>query len=243
MLTLTCSLLTRCTRHPELRVSWHRVAHCGCALANQRVVLSAPRVCECRACVLKRSSLLCVIASTPLDNTREVRDSSAKLERARRAVASIGVYPNAMAAWAQDYGFDSFAAHDACCQRAQARVPALEIAVRRAAERASEQAMPSVLQKCEAMRALIASQNTSCDGEAVLTAALVRRGLPRSDAANWLHLTNSRALHHYRAWYAAQTQRNAELSLFGLAAECVPTFEVVNSKRRKLNTVREIPHT
>ncbi len=195
MLTFTCSLHTRCTRHPELRVSRHRVAHCGCALANQSVVLSAPRVCECRACVLKRSSLLCVIASTPLDNTREVRESVAELERARRAAASIGVYPNAMAAWAQDYGFDSFAAHDACCQRAQARVPALEIAVRRAAECASARAMPRVLQKCAAMRALIARQNTLCDDKAVLTAVLVCRGLPWSDAANWLHLSNSRALH------------------------------------------------
>ncbi len=201
MLTLTCSLHTRCTRHPELRVSRHRVAHCGCALANQSVVLSAPRVCECRACTFERSSLLCVIASTPLDNTREVRDSSAKLERARRAVASIGVYPNAMGSWALDYSFDPFAAHDARCQRAQTHVPALEIATRRAAERASEQAMSSVLQKCETMCALIASQNALCDGEAVLTAALDHKNVPLSDAANWLHLSNSRALHQYRVLY------------------------------------------
>ncbi len=199
MLTLTCSLHTRCTRHPELRISRHRVAHCSCALANQSVVLSAPRVCECRACALKRISWLCKIASTPLDNTREVGESVAELERARRTVASIGVYLNAMATWAQDYGFDVFAAHDARCQRAQARVPALEIAVRRAAERASEQAMPCVLLRCEAMRALIASQNTSCDSDTVLTAALGRKGVPLSDAANWLHLSNSRALHQYRA--------------------------------------------
>ena len=199
MLTFMCSLHTRCTHHPELRISQHRVAHCGCALANQSVVLSAPRVCECCACALERSSLLYDIASTPLDNMREVCESVAELERTRRVAASIGVYPNAMAAWAQDYGFDPFAAHDARCQRAQARVAPLEIAMRRAVERASEQAMPSVLKKCEAMRALIACQNASCDGEAVLTAALDRKGVPLSDAANWLHHSNSRALHQYRA--------------------------------------------
>ncbi len=55
--------------------------------------------------------------------------------------------------------------------------------------------MLSVLQKCEAMRALIASQNALCDGEAMLTAALDHKGVPLSDAANWLHLSNSRALH------------------------------------------------
>ncbi len=98
-----------------------------------------------------------------------------------------------------DYSFDPFAAHDARCQRAHARVPALEIATRRAAERASEQAMSSVLQKCEAMRALIASQNASCDSETVLGAALVRRGVPLSDETNWLHISNSRALHQYQA--------------------------------------------
>ncbi len=64
--------------------------------------------------------------------------------------------------------------------------------------------MSSVLQKCEAMRALIASQNTSCDGEAVLGAALVRRGVLMADGANWLHISNSRALHQYQMWYAVQ---------------------------------------
>ncbi len=181
MLTLTCSLHTQCTRHPELRISRHRVAHCGCALANQSVVLSAPRVCECRACALKRKSWLCKIASTPLDNTREVRESVAELEWTRGDMCPVE------------------SCHDARCQRAQARVSALEIVLLRAAERASEQAMPRVLLQCQAMRALIASQNTSCDSETVLTAALGRKGVPLSDAANWLHISNSRALQQYRA--------------------------------------------
>ena len=197
MLTLTCSLHTRpCarSRYPELRLSWCRVARCSCAPTKQTIVLPASHVCACDACAVERNSLLRDIASTPLDNAPEVRESVSNLERARRMTTDT----HGVALWVEDFAWNPLAAryaHDARRQQAQERVPALEIAVRRAAERASVRAMPGVLQKCAAMRALIAKQNTLCNDEAVLTAALVRRGLPWSDAANWLHLSNSRALH------------------------------------------------
>ncbi len=197
MLTLTCSLHTRpCarSRYPELRLSWCRVARCSCAPTNQTIVLSASHVCACDACAVERNSLLRDIASTPLDNTLEVRESVSNIERARRMTTDT----HGMALWAENFAWHPLAAlyaHDARRQRAQERVPALETVVRLAAERASARAMPMVLQKCAAMCALIARQNTLCDDEAVLTAALVCRGLPWSDAANWLHLSNSRALH------------------------------------------------
>ncbi len=76
------------------------------------------------------------IASTPLDNAPEVRESVNNLERARRMATDT----HGVALWAEDFAWNPLAAryaHDARRQRAQERVPALEIAVRRAAERAS----------------------------------------------------------------------------------------------------------
>ena len=196
MLMLTCSLHTRpCTRsrYPELRLSWCRVARCSCAPTKQTIVLPASHVCVCDACAVERNSLLRDIASTPLDNASEVRESINNIERARRMATDT----HGVALWAEDFAWNPLAAryaHDARRQRAQERVPALETVVRLAAERASVRAMPRVLQKCATMRELIARQNTLCDAEVVLTAALVGKGLPQSDAANWLHFSNSHAL-------------------------------------------------
>ncbi len=194
---LTCSLHTRScahSRYPELRLSWCRVTRCSCTPTKQTIVLPASHVCAYDACVVKRNSLLRDIASTSLDNALEVRESVSNIERARRMTTDT----HGMALWAENFAWHPLAAlyaHDARRQRAQERVPALEIAVRLAAERASARAMPRVLQKCATVRELIARQNALCDAEVVLTAALVGKGLPQSDAANWLHLSNSRALH------------------------------------------------